>query len=54
MNLIVAFIVLDGHTLHKSEVIAAIGGHTHMHTWLLAVTVVPPLKVSACDYWSPL
>lgn len=56
MNLIVGLIVLDGHTLHKSEVIATSGGHTHTHTnvWSLAVTVVPSLKVSACDYWIPL
>lgn len=39
MNLIVGLIVLDGHTLHKSEVIASSGGRTH--TWSLAVTVVP-------------
>lgn len=56
MNLIVGLIVLDGHTLHKSEVIIASGGHytTHTHTRSLAVTVVPSLKVSACDYWIPL
>lgn len=37
MNLIVGLIVLDGHTLHKSEVITTSGGHAHTHTHKRAV-----------------
>lgn len=41
MNLIKGFIVLNGHTVHKSEVVTAFGGYTHIQTCSLAVTVVP-------------